>query len=247
MVYYKKYSEFKVIENNSFIFPFSWIHKYIIQKDNYYNWNILVSKMHKVSLKLRKDADRNDTLYLYDGPDYYGNKYDFNGRTAFISSSFQVSVLFQYHHKDIEMNFKSYILKNSIQNYKTYLVTDKLEKESKSFNCTNNSVLLCAFNFNVNRSFYVNVTFSFKYHGPNVGYCKYGGFSVYDYIDNALMEVLLSCDNWFSVSSNLHFYRTIISNSESLFLVFYSYFPYSEIEFQLSIQPSSCRGAHLLR
>ena len=62
--------------------------------------------------------------------------------------------------------------------------------------------------------------FLLSIHGPNVGYCKYGGFSVYDYIDNTLMEVLLSCDNWFSVSSNLHFYRTIISNSESLFLVF---------------------------
>ena len=247
MFYYKKYNEFKIIEKNSFLYPFSWIHKYIMKSNIYYNWNIFVSKMHKLLLKLRKDLNTNDTLYLYDGPDYYCNKYDFTIRRTVTSSSFQVSLLVQYHHKGINLYFKSYLHKNSIQNYKTYLVNDKFEKNSTNLKCSNKSPLLCAFNFKVNRPFYVNATFSFKYYRPNVGYCKYGGFSVYDYINTTLTEVLLSCDNWFSVSSNSQFYRNIVSSTENLFLVFYSYFPYSEIDFQLSIKPSSCQGEHLER
>ena len=247
MVYYKTYSEFKVIENNSFLFPFSWIHKFVIRNDIYYNWNIFVPKIHKLSLKLRKGTNKDGTLYLYDGPDYYYKKYDFTTRTTFTSSSFQASVLFHCHHKCIELDFRSYFVKSSIQNYKSYFVHDRLEMKSRNLKCANNSSLFCAFNFNVNRFSYVNATLSFKYSGPNVGYCKYGGFSVYDYIDNALTEVLLSCDNWYSVSSRSQFYRNIVSSTESLLVVFYSYFPYSEIKVQLSVEPSSCQGVHLQR
>ena len=88
--------------------------------------------------------------------------------------------------------------------------------------------------------FYVNVTLEyFNYSGPNVGYCKYGGLSVYDYVNNTKKEVLLMCKNWISAR------RIIISNAGSLFLVFYSYHPYSKINIQIRIESSSCQGVHL--
>ena len=164
MVYYKTYSDFKVIEKNSFLFPFSWIHKFVIKNDIYYNWNIFVQKIHKLSLKLRNDANKNGTLYLYDGPDYYYNKYDFTTGTTFTSSSFQVSVLFQCHHKCIELDFKSYLVKSSKQNYKSYLVHDKLEMKSRNLKWANNSSQFCAFNFNVDRFQWSNMSHNVQPH-----------------------------------------------------------------------------------
>ena len=244
---YKNYSEFKVIEDNSFVFPFAWINKYLIRNDIYYNWNIFVPKMYKLSLMLQKQPYRKSVLYVYDSPDYHSDQYDLTNMTLFTSRSFQVSILLHVLCSDIEMRFNRYFLKESIQNYKVYSVKNKLEIMSTDLKCVRNSIVWCPFKFIVNRNMYVNVTLSVKYFGPNIGYCKYGGLSVYDYVNSTIKEVLLSCDNWFSLPLNLQPTRNIVSNTESLFVVFYSYFPQSIIEFQLQIEPSFCQGVVIER
>ena len=108
---YKNYTEFKVIEDNSFVFPFALINKYLIRNDIYYNWNIFVPKMYKLSLKIQKQPYWKNVLYLYNGPDYHSDQYDLTNMTLFTSSSFQVSILLNVLNSDIEMKFNSYFLK----------------------------------------------------------------------------------------------------------------------------------------
>ena len=148
---------------------------------------------------------------------------------------------------DIEVKFEHYLLRKAIQNYEEYFIRNKLEISSTILRCSNNSVILCAFKFIVNRNLHVNITFSFVYLGSNVGYCKYGGLSVYDYVNNIRKEVFLSCDNWFSLPLNLQSNRTIVSNTETVFLVFYSYIPHNEIIVKIQIESSSCQGINIER
>ena len=149
----RTYKEFKHIENASYVFPYSWIHKYATNKDNYYNWNIFVSKISKLSLKLKKVYGLKGNLYVYDGPDYHFNQYYITNMTLFKSSSFQVSVLFHGHFSVIEMYFNDYLEKKPEQNYKTYFVEEKLEMSSKNLKCAANATVLCALNFNVSSNF----------------------------------------------------------------------------------------------
>ena len=95
---------------------------------------------------------------------------------------------------------------------------------------------------------FVNVTLlSLKYSGPNVGYCKYGGLSVYDYFDNNMTEVLLLCGRIFPVMINTQPKHIVISSTQSLFLIFYAYWPYSNISLKIKIKPTTCVGVHVLR
>ena len=100
---YKNCSDLKVIEGSLFLFPFTWINKYLIRNDAYYNWNIFVSKMHKLSLKLQEQFYRKGVLHIYDGPDYHSDQYDLTSMTSFTSRSFQVSILLNILCSDIEM------------------------------------------------------------------------------------------------------------------------------------------------
>ena len=110
------------------------------------------------------------------------------------------------------------------------------------------SIVLCSLNLYVPRKSYINVTLlSLNFNGPNVGYCKYGGLAIYDYMRNTMKEVFLQCDNWFAMSSNDHFNKVIISNKWNIFLVFYSYEPYSDIDIKMIIEPTACQGIHIQR
>ena len=241
MINYRNYSVFRDIENKSNVIPFSWTHKYVFKNDIYYNWNIFVPKMFKLSLTLSKVLNEKEFFILYDGSDYQSMQYNITTTTPFTSKSFQVSILYHGSYSNIKINFKGYLTKIATTNSKTYMVKDSIQLASMDLKCVRRSMVLCAFNFNVIGHFFVNVTLlSFNYSGPNVGYCKYGGLSIYDNAKNATEEVLLLCNNWLSPSSNAK--RTIVSTTQSVYLVFYSYYPYSEITVQLRIQPSSCQG-----
>ena len=187
-------------------------------------------------------------MYLYDGPDYNSKQYYITANTTFTSNSFQVSILCHDHYRDVIMNFNGFLSKKTTQNYKTILVKTKesLLLISRDLKCSQRSMVLCA--FNIIGHLFVNVTLLFfNYSGPNIGYCKYGGLSIYDKVKNNTEEVLLLCNNWLSPSLNLHAKRTIVSNTNSIFLVIYSYFPYSNINVQLKIQASHCQGVFLQR
>ena len=204
--------------------------------------------MFKLSVNLSKVIHLKEALSLYDGPDYHSMQCNIATSTTFISSSFQVSIFYYGSVSDLEISFKGYLIKEAIANYKTYWVNDSFQLVSTYLKCAKRSMVLCAFNFQVKGHFFVNVTLlSFNYSGPSVGYCRYGGLSIYDYEKNDMEEVLLLCNNWLSPSSNLHTKRTIVSTTQSLYLVFYSYFPHREIKIQLRIQSTTCQGVFLQR
>ena len=196
------------------------------EKHIFYNWNIFVSKMSKLLLKVKEVPHEKEFLYLYDGPDYNSRQYYFTANTTFTSSSFQVSILCHDYYRDVIMNFNGFLSKETKQNYKTIFLKkkDSILLISRDLKCSQRSMVLCAFNIKIIGNFFVNVTLLFvNYSGPNIGYCKYGGLSVYDKVKNNTQEMLLLCNNWLSLSSNIHTKRTIVSTTNSLFLVFYSY------------------------
>ena len=205
--------------------------------------------MYKLTLKLLKHpyTHKKNIWYLYDGPGYHSDQYDLSSITSFTSSSFQVSILLHGQCNDLEINFSNYLLKEAINNYKVYYVNERMENMSVDFKCANKAVKLYAFKFIVKRHLYVNITFSFMFLGPNIGYSKYGGVSVYDYVNSTMNEMFLSCENWFSLPLSFQPNRTVVSSTESLFLMIYSYNPYSEIEFQLQVEPSYCQGVNIER
>ena len=248
MLMQKHHNVIGIITSNSSFLTCSVIQKYTLMNDNYYSWNILALKRHKLSIQSTRDTASKGILYLYDGPDFHNHQYDMTTMKTFTSSTFQVSVLFQDFYNNIEMKFKSLIFVEGIQNYKKYTVKDKLEWSSRNLKCAKESVVLCAFNIHVPRYFYINVTLlSLIYNGPDVGHCKYGGLSVYDYVRNTMKEVVQTCNSMFPLSSNYLHSRVVISNKNNIFLIFYSYLPYSEIDMEMIIEPTTCQGVHVQR
>ena len=199
--------------------------------------------MYKVVLYFFKSFDKGRELHLYDGPDFHSKQYKVQNGETFISSSFQVAVILPNFNikQNLAMWLQFLIEKNQLPNYTTYFIQRKTIVHNTNSRCTKNTTVLCAFEFNVTKGLFVNVTILFlKYTGPNVGYCKYGGLSVYISTDSVIQEVLLMCDT-------LHTLNSIISTSESMFLILYSYFPYSEIKITLEVKPTQCKGVHVLR
>ena len=137
-----------------------------------YNWNIFVAKMYKLSLKIQKLSKKKNISYLYDGPDYLSEQYDLTNMTLFTSSSFQVSILLYSHHSDIEMKFNSFFVQRS--NSKLSNIFSERQVGNHKY-----------------RNLFVNITLSLRYLGHNTGYCKYGGLSIYDYLNKTKKEVLL--------------------------------------------------------
>ena len=166
----------------------------------------------------------------------------------FTSSSFEVSVIYQGDYSNIEIKFNSYIFIKTMMNYRKYSVKNKSKISSRHLECANKSIVLCPFNIHVPRHSYINVSLlSLNYNGPDVGYCKYGGLAIYDYVGNTMKEEFLQCDNWLAMSSNDQFNKVVISNKWNIFLIFYSYEPYSDIDIQMIIQPTACQGIHIQR
>ena len=157
-------------------------------------------------------------------------------------------MLFYGSFSTIKMKFKGYISKKPLKHYETYYVTGSQELINTDLNCAKKPIVICAFNVHVPRSFYVNINLNyFNYSGPNIEYCKYGGLSIYDYVDKNLSEVLLLCQNWISTTSRSSPTRFIVSNTHSLYVIFYSYSPCSKIQVNLRINSTSCKGVHLQR
>ena len=106
----------------------------------------------------------------------------------------------------------------------------------------------CTFEFNVSGNYFVNITvLSLEYSGPNVGYCKYGGLSVYDNFNNNTKEVFLLCENIISVTFHTQPKQVIVSSTQHLFLILYSYWPYIKVKLNITIQPTACNGVHVLK
>ena len=237
----KNYQDFQITDNIPFVF-----HKYVVAKHIYYNWNICVFKMFKIYITLKVIMDDKELLYLYHGPDFNADQYSASEIKTFEASSFQVSMLFYGTFSTIKMKFKGYISKEPLKLYETYYVTGSQELINTDLNCAKKPIAICAFNVYVPRSFYVNITLNyFNYVGPNIEYCKYGGLSIYDYVDKNLSEVLLLCQNWICTTSRSSPTRFILSNTQSLYVIFYSYSPYIKIMVNLRINSTSCKGVHL--
>ena len=218
------------------------MHKYEVVHCSSYNRNIFVSKMYKIILKFLKGTKRTGALYLFDGPDFHSNQFDVANMTDFSSNSFQVSIMYLGYYDDIRITFSSDIAKYTLQNYNNSIVKHKFPLKSGDLGYTNLDNF-CAFNFQVTSDSYVNVTIlSFLYSGPNVGYCKYGGFSISDFVNNTLKEISLVCESLDTLTN-----RIIVSHTESLFLILYSYWPYSESNFSVTVQPTMCKGVHVQR
>ena len=244
---YKNCNDFKLIENLNFFYPFSWNHVYILAKVSHLVWNIIVPKMYIISLRISNVSMAKQSIIIFDGLDINSNLFYISMEEPFIASSFQVSILcVNVQHKHIEMIITNNILKNQKENYQNITIKESIIINSEHLPCVQLTTILCAFKLHTSgNAFSVNITLlSFMYSGPNVGYCKYGGFSVYD-ID--LKEVLLLCNNIFPVTLSTQPKQVIVSSTQSLFLIFYAYWPYGRLRLNITMKPTRCKGVHLLR
>ena len=241
---YKSENTFDNIEYVGYIYPSSWIHKYSIANTSYYVWNILVSKMFNLFIKVLKAPAIIKSLVFFDGPDFHSAYYTVDTKTTFAASTFQMSILYLNKSDNINILFEKYAVMNMSGCYAVYNISTKIFLNSVDIFGT----VFCTLKFIVPKGAFVNITLlSVKYSGPNVGYCKYGGLSLYDYVNNIFKEVFLSChDRFISPFKSLHT-RMIISSTETLFLIFYAYQPYSIIKVSVKVESTICQGVHVLR
>ena len=241
MLSYPQNKNFTEIEKKSFVSPFSWIHKYEINDQMYYTWNIFVPKMFKIVLILMTNPKIREYLNLFNGPDFHNKQHAASPLIKFTSSSFQIFIMYLGNFGNLTMKFNPG--KYTQNNYKYSVVKDGIILKDKDLQHNHSSNILNAFEFQVPIKLHVNVTImTLNYFGPNTGYCKYGGVSIYDNITNTLKEILLLCDTFVTQTSHV-----TVSSAGNLFLIFYSFFPYSHIEFKVKIQPTICKGVYMKR
>ena len=109
---FKNYNNFNLIENVTFLYPFSWNHIYIISNTYYYSWNILVPKMYRLLMKILKVLQIKRTVIIFDGPDLNNKELEIDTKHLVTASSFQVLVIYLNHpNKQIEIIFGKNIIK----------------------------------------------------------------------------------------------------------------------------------------
>ena len=246
---FKSHNNVNDIESITFTDPFLWNHNYLLENICHYTWNIVVQKMYRILVKSLRLSVANGSLIIFDGPDINSNQHYFDTNKAFIANTFQVFIMCIHYQNNIEMIFRDNIRKGKLENNHSYhQIKSRNKLKSKYLPCAHMDNVLCILKLFVPRNYFVNITLeSLNYSGPNTGYCKYGGLSVYDVANNTMKEVLLLCDNTITLLSNAHEKQVIVSSTQHLFLIFYSYCQYSKIEVNITIRPSTCKGIHLKR
>ena len=247
---YKNYNDFSNLENITFVYPFSWNHVYILTNVSHFTWNIIVPKMYILLLKFLKVPLVKSSTIIFNGPDINSNQLNINNEKIFTASSFQVLILHHRSQKEkFDISFTNNILKDKMENYyNIYIIKDRVKLNSDNLACAQLTTVLCALKLHVSGNYFVNISLlSFKYSGPNVGYCKYGGLSVYDYINKNTKEVLLLCENIFPITFNTQQKQVIVSSTKHLFLILFAYWPYTKVKLNITMQPTTCNGVHILR
>ena len=178
---YKNENSFYYIEHTGFVYPYSWMHKYSIANASYYLWNMLVPKMFKLFIKILKAPTMTKSLVFFDGPDFHSKYYTIDTKTTFTASTFQMSILYLSQLDNVTILFAKYRIMNMSGWQRIYNISAKIILNSVDISKTS----VCAIKLNASEGAFVNMTLiSIKYSGPNVGYCKYGGLSVYDHVNN---------------------------------------------------------------
>ena len=136
--------------------------------------------MFKLRLHFLKHSINNKHLLFYDGPDFNSKHYTISGAKTILFASFQCSVIFQVFDdpSEIDIAFQiAYLRKDKRPNYKSILVTEELILQQSS----GSQQFLSAYKLFVSSASHVNITISsFNFSGSNIGYCKYGGISIYE-------------------------------------------------------------------
>ena len=246
---FKNCDDINVVENITFVHPFSWNHIYILENTSHYTWNIIVPKMYRLLIKFLKVCLSRKSIILFDGPDFHNKELESNFKQIMIASTFQVFILYLNHNnKQINLIFSNYLMKDKVEyNYKIYDINREIQLNN-NLSIIHLTTLFYSYKLHVPRHYYVNITLlSLEYSGPNVGYCKYGGLSIYDFIYSQMKEVFLLCDQVFPATLHTQPKHIIISSTQHLFLIFYAYRPYSEIKPHITIKPTTCKGVHIFR
>ena len=246
---FKNYKNINYVENISFVNPFSWNHKFMLANICHYMWTIIVPKMFRVLVKIQNLLEEHLSLIPFDGPDFNSNQLGIGRHGIFAASSFQVLILYVNKQVDIGMVFANNILKDKVHNYHTkFKIKEGIKLKSEFLSCTHMSNTFCTLELFAPRNYFVNITVVLlKYSGPNIRYCTYGGLSIYDHITSTMKEVLLLCNSKITDAFNNLSKQYVVSSTQSSFLIFYAYWPYSEIKLNIIIEPTTCKGVHLLR
>ena len=219
---YKTYENLSYVESITFVNPFSWNHKFMLANICYYVWTIIVPKMFRVLVKIQQFMEEHKSLIPFDSPDFNSNQLDFDIQGIFTASFFQVLMLYVNKQVDIGLMFTNNILKYKVHKYYTvFKIKERIKLKSELLSCAHAPNVFCTLEVFAPRSYFVNITLiSLKYSGPNTGYCKYGGLSIYDNITSTMKEVLLLCNNKITDALNTQSKHYIVSSTQVHFLYF---------------------------
>ena len=212
-----KLEEILLFKNDIVMF-YLWIHVY---KDH----NVVITHMSSDSQKIK----------LFDGPGFLSTLLSPRGK-LYHCSTYQCTaqVLHIWGNFELVLNHSATELGIHASFYNTHTYVSLPNP-----NCSSS---VCILNIKFDHGYKVNVTLqSMVFQGENSAYCKYGGLSLIEFINEEYNENVALCRNDFSNNIKRRFY----SVSSSLKMVLYWYEPYSSTSVTLRISNTECDSIHL--
>ena len=203
---------------NDIVMFYLWIHVY---KDH----NVVITHMSSDSQKTK----------LFDGPGFLSTLLFPRGK-FYYCSTYQCTAHVSYilGNSELVLNHSATELSIHANFYNTHSYVSLPNP-----NCSSG---VCILNIKFDHGYKVNITLqSMVFQGENSAYCKYGGLSLIEVINEEYNENVALCRNDFSNNNKRRFY----SVSSSLKMVLYWYKPYSSTSVTLRISTTECDSIHL--
>ena len=199
---------------------------------------IQVSKLHIVQLSIKPI---NIILEIYDGPGTFSPKMnkDILNNAILQSTTFQVYLFSEtrIYHTITGLSVASVTKQDHQMLVNLVPGRHTLLKYPHSNMC--NLSTFCTTYIRTSLYFFINITTeAFMYSGYNIVTCPFGGFSVYDFLNDTYQEMTTICTN----QGENYLHRNIYSSTESAILIFYFYDGYdSRMGVQLNVSTTKCR------
>ncbi len=210
-----------------------------------FQFEIKISKLQKMELKLARTNSFEDDITFYDGPgdkspkikgvqihDYSALFDDF----VLVTSSYHCVIDYIARHTSkAEIHFRSVAIQ-----VKTEYPVDKEQPKSYSNDMCEKENSVCLLKFYTSQDQFVNVTINtLFYHGEEHIFCHYAGFAVFSLLENGSnVQTSIVCHH---DRSGFFRYRPVYSQWTSIFLVLFSFKEYARLEVTFTLTSSLCQ------
>ena len=202
-------------------------------------YHIVVEKINHIFVKVKNAV----YTLVYDGPGFLSNKVILQQKGVnFKSSSFQlvIQIIKHFHDENHQDQLYRFISIPNKEREEILMETKSsvyiFKHDSKDSFKHNNSVCVQSILFTSQNGSYVNVSITnFIYGGITITSCQYGGIS---FFDHNLESIASICTKRKVDAQNL---QNVYSNENKLFIVIFSFHPYSSLRIQVKVSVSMCK------